>query len=313
MKDKSTNERYKAVLDENKNIIYVKNKKKMNVFDYINYIFFILLAAICIFPVLYVVLLSFASRADYLNSYIMVFPSHFNVESYKSILFQGRIGIAFLISLGITVCGTLYSMILTSFGAYAFTRKQVPGLRLIFTLIIFTMFFGGGLIPFYFVCKQLLGEENIFLLVLPFGINTFNMIVLRNFFSQVPESIVESCKLDGAGEFTVLFRFIIPLSKAGLATVLLFYAVAKWDDWYWPMIFLTKNTKLFPLALELRNVLTLSQSEGYETGGNIDWTQIFAEGRNAAMICLSLLPIMCIYPFLQKYFTKGVMIGGVKS
>ena len=208
--------------------------------------------------------------------------------------------------------GTLYSMILTSLGAYIFTRKQVPGMKILFTFVIFTMFFGGGLIPFYFVCKDIFGTDNLWVLVLPFGINTFNMIVLRNFFSQVPESIIESCRLDGASEFTILLLFVIPLSKAGLATVILFYVVGKWDDWYWPMIFLTKNTHLSPLALELRNVLTMGVDRPIEDG-EIDWTQIFSEGRNAAMICISLLPILCIYPFLQKYFTKGVMIGGVKA
>ena len=267
---------------------------------------------ICLFPVVYEVLLSFASRADYLHFKIIVFPAHFNLEAYKSIFFQGQVGRSFLISVGLTVGGTLYSMILTSLGAYIFTRKQVPGMKILFTFVIFTMFFGGGLIPFYFVCKDIFGTDNLWVLVLPFGINTFNMIVLRNFFSQVPESIIESCRLDGASEFTILLLFVIPLSKAGLATVILFYVVGKWDDWYWPMIFLTKNTHLSPLALELRNVLTMGVDRPIEDG-EIDWTQIFSEGRNAAMICISLLPILCIYPFLQKYFTKGVMIGGVKA
>jgi putative aldouronate transport system permease protein len=289
------------------------NKNRLKPFDYINYLIIGLFAVLCIFPVIYVVLTSFSSKADFLNASLMVFPHNFNIEAYKLIFFQGRVGGAFFNSLVVTIVGTLYSLVLTSLGAYAFTKKDVPGLKVIFTFIILTMFFGGGLIPFYLTVKDLIGVNNYLCLIIPFGINTFNMIVLRNFFSQVPDSIVESCKLDGASEFRILLQFIVPLSKAGLATVALFYIVAKWDDWYWPSIFLTRNTDLYPLALELRNVLSNAQSEGYGNGGPIDTSLLFAEGQNAAMIVVSIFPIMCIYPFLQKYFVKGVMIGSIKS
>ena len=245
----------------------------------------------------------------------MVIPKHFNFEAYKIIFNQGRVGIAFLISLFVTIVGTLYSMILTSLGAYAFTKKEVPGLRGIFTFIIITMFFSGGLIPFYFTVRDVVGLNNLASLIIPFGINTFNMIVLRNFFNQVPKELIESCYLDGASDFRVLWQFVVPLSKAGIATVSLFYIVAKWDDWYWPSILLTRRDDLYPLALELRNVLNNSQSEGYGGDGGIqvDPTLLFAQGQNAAMIVVSILPILCIYPWLQKYFVKGVMIGSVKS
>ena len=311
--NKAENEKYNAVIGADGKITYVKKKKKMLVFDYINYAFFALFGFLCLYPVIYIVLMSFASRGDYLNSSIFVFPWHFNLESYKSIIFQGRVFQAFGISVFLVVVGTVYKLLLTMFGGYAFTRKDLPGLRVIFWFILFTMFFGGGLIPFYFVCKSLFADDNLIVLILPFGCSTFNMIIMRNFFSQVPESIVESCRLDGASEFTILFRFVMPLSKAGIATIALWYIVGIWDDWYWPMIFLTKRTDLFPLALELRSILMKSQTEGIETNGQIDWTQIFSQGREAAMICISLVPILAIYPFLQKYFTKGVMIGGVKA
>lgn len=310
---KAESEKYTAVIGEDGKIKYVKKKKKMLAFDWVNYVLFGLFGFLCIYPVIYIVLMSFASRGDYLNSGIFVFPWHFNLESYKSIIFQDRIFKAFGISALLVVAGTLYRLLLTCFGGYVFTRKDLPGLRVIFWMILFTMFFNGGLIPFYFICKQIFGDDNLFVLILPFGCNTFNMIIMRNFFSQVPESILESCRLDGASEFTILFRFVMPLSKAGIATIMLWYIVGIWDDWYWPMIFITKRTDLYPLALELRSILTKSQTEGIEVGGDVDWTQIFSQGREAAMICISLVPILAIYPFLQKYFTKGVMIGGVKS
>ncbi len=154
--------------------------------------------------------------------------------------------------------------------------------------------------------------DNILSVILPFGINSFNMIILRNFFSQVPKSMVESCKLDGASEFTVLFRFVIPLSKAGIATVALFYMVERWNDWYWPMMFLS-TPDWFPLALELRNILSSNQSTGIGGGGSIDPGVLFEEGKQAAMIVFSMLPILAVYPFVQKYFVKGVMVGSVKD
>lgn len=230
-------------------------KPKVTVFDIVNYSLLTLFGFICIFPVIYVFLMSFASKADYLTAKLLVIPRDFNVEAYKFIFGQGRVPRAFGISFLITVGGTLYSMILTSFGAYAFTRKDIPGLKICFTLILITMFFSGGIIPFYLSVKSMLGINNLWCLVIPFGINSFNLIILRNFFSQVPESLLESCRMEGASEFRVLFQFVIPLSKAGLATVGLWYLVAKWDDWYWPSFFLPSRDDLYPLALELRNVL----------------------------------------------------------
>lgn len=294
------------------NLHYKERKKPLKPFDYVNYALLGLFGLICIFPVIYVVLTSFSSKADYLNAKLMVLPFNFNIENYKYIFFQGRIGNAFLNSLIVTVLGTLYSMVLTCLGAYAFTKKNVPGHKIIFTIIIITMFFGGGLIPFYLTVRRLVGLNSYASLIIPFGVNTFNMIVLRNFFSQVPESVIESCRLDGASEFRILWQFVLPLSKAGIATVSLFYIVAKWDDWYWPSIFINRNTNLYPLALELRNVLNNAQSEGY-IDKPLDSSLLFAEGQNAAMIVISLIPIMAIYPVLQNYFVKGVMLGSIKS
>ena len=174
------------------------------------------------------------------------------------------------------------------------------------------MFFDGGLIPFYLTVRDLKMTNTLWSLIIPFGVSTFDMILLRNFFSQVPEEMIESCKLDGAGEIRIFFGFVIPLSLAGIATITLFTIVAKWNDWYWPLIFLTLRDDLFPLALELRNVLMDQQGAGV-VDGVINTNKVFGQGQNAAMIIISIAPILCIYPFLQKFFVKGVMIGSVKS
>ena len=146
-------------------------KKKFSIFNIVNYSLIGLFALFCIFPVAYVILLSFSSKADYLNSTLIVLPKHFNVEAYKVIFNQGRVGQAFLISLFITTVGTLYSLVLTSLGAYAFMKKNVPGLKIIFTFVIFTMFFSGGLIPFYFTVRSITGINNLACLIIPFGLN----------------------------------------------------------------------------------------------------------------------------------------------
>jgi putative aldouronate transport system permease protein len=290
----------------------LRKRKKIVAFDFFNYAFLGLFGIVCILPLIYVVMLSFAAKSDYLNAALLVVPRNFNLECYKAIFFQERVGNAFAISVLVTLVSVVYSMTLTSLGAYVFTKKNVPGLKIIFSFILVTMFFGGGLVPFYLTVLKTTGIDNLFSLFIPFGINTFNMIILRNFFNQVPTSLVESCKLDGAGEFTILFKFVMPLSTAGLATVSLFYLVGKWDDWYWPSILLPSKINLYPLALELRQALNHEAGEGHGTGG-WDPTKVFAQGQNAAMIVISLLPIMAIYPFLQKYFVKGVMLGSIKT
>lgn len=306
---KENNPNYSAKLIDGK-IVYVK-RKRTTLFDVINYTILGLFALICIVPIVYQFLLSFASRADYLQATTFVIPRHFNFENYKVTLYQDNIFRAFCISVFVTAVSVIYSMVLTSLGAYAFTKKDVPGLKFIFYMIVFTMFFGGGLVPFYLTVMDTVGVNNLASLIIPFGVNTFNMIVLRNFFKQVPDSIIESCRLDGASEFRILFTFVLPLSKAGCATIMLYYLVAKWNDWYWPAIFLADSPELAPMALKIRQGLNNERGEGQ--GGGWDPTRVFSQGANAAMIIIALVPIMAIYPVLQKYFTKGVMLGAIKS
>ena len=272
----------------------------------------VLFGFLCLYPFVNQILISFASPADYLNSVLIVIPKNFNIEAYKYIFFQDRIGMAFAISLGVTVFGTAFNMLMTTFGAYALTKKQMPGRKLFFAFVLITMFFGGGLIPFYLTVKELGLSNSLLSLIFPFSINTFNMIILKKYFNQVPASVIESCKMDGAGEFTLLLRIVLPLSLAGIATISLFYLVERWNDWYWPMLFITDSGK-FPLALELRNILSSNQSTGTGGGGNVDPSMLFSEGQKAATIVLAIFPILIAYPFVQKYFVKGVMLGAIKE
>lgn len=288
-----------------------KKKKRVSVWTVLIYAFIVLLTLACLFPIVYEVLLSFASKEDYLQSDFLIFPVHFNFENYKIILLQDRIPIAFLISVFLTAVNLVYSMAIDILAAYVLAQRDLPGRKIFFTFLLIPMFFSGGLVPFYLTLRSLNFTNNLLGLILPFGVGGFNVILLRNFFAQVPNDIIESAKLEGVSDFRVLWQFILPLSKAGIATISLFILVGKWNDWYWPMILLTEDN-LFPLALELRNVLNSTRAD-LIPDGSVDMNVIFAEGRNAAMIIVALLPIMAIYPFLQKNFVKGIMIGAIKS
>ncbi len=289
-------------------------KKKISTFDIINGSVLLLFGAICVFPLLYEALIAFSSKTDFYQSNFIVFPKNFTLENFKFIFIQNNIGRSLVISLFITVVGVIYSMILTIIGAYALSREDMPFKKALFIFVLFTMFFGGGLIPFYLVVKNLgltgNNASSIFSVIVPFGVSGFNMIILRNFFRAVPEEMLEACYIDGASQLEILIKFVVPLSKAGIATVALFYAVERWNDWYWPMLFIT-NSDYAPLSLVLRNVLFSNSALDSVVG--VDSTVTFAEGQGAATILISILPILCVYPFVQKYFVRGVMLGSVKG
>ncbi len=289
-------------------------KQKVTVFGIVNTILLVLFGVICLFPLVYELLISVASKVDYYQSNFITIPRHFTIENFKFIFVQSNIGRSFLISMFTTVAGTIYNMVLTIIGSYALSREDMPFKKVFFFFVLFTMFFGGGLVPFYLVVKSLglltYNATSILSVVIPFGISGFNMIILRNFFRAVPEEILEACEIDGASQLRILVQFILPLSKAGLATVALFYAVERWNDWYWPMLFIT-NADYAPLSLALRNIL--SANTALDSVGGVDSTITFAEGQSAAAILVAIIPIVCVYPFVQKYFVQGVMLGGVKS
>ena len=282
----------------------------MTVWKAIIYVCLFVFMACCLFPLLYEVMLSVSSRDDFLASKFIVIPKHFNLEMYKLILFQDLIGRSFIISVCITLIATVYSMAVLSLGAYVLLKNDLPGRRIFFILLLITMFFSGGLIPMVLTLRSLNLTNNFAGLILPFGVSAFNIILLRNFFAQVPKEVLESARMDGCDDFGCLFRFILPLSKAGLATIAVFTLVGKWNDWYWPMVLLT-DEEMYPLAYQVK--MALNASVDNVEAGIIDMTKVFAEGRNGAIIVISLFPIAIVYVALQKYFVQGVMLGAVKS
>ncbi len=274
-----------------------------------------MLAFITIFPLYYVVLISFADYGAVQKQLIYIFPTSLNLEAYKLIFDEKMFFNAFLVSVFITVVGTVLSMLLSTAASYALSKKFVPGQKIMFTLILIPMFFGGGLIPYYMMIKNLHLIDKIWVMILPGAVNTFYLILLKNFFEDLPASIEESAKIDGANDLYILYRIVLPTSAPVIATISLFYAVDRWNDYYTALLFIS-NRNLYPLQLLLREaILNVNQIMASSIGAQIAQSNRapYTQGLQMAIIVISTIPIFCVYPFLQKHFTKGIMLGAIKE
>ena len=284
------------------------------VFDGLIYLFMLLFFIIVAYPILYVLALSFSSREAVLNNEVYIIPVGFNFDNYKLVLKHEFLPKAFLNSVFYTVFGTLYSMILTILGAYALSRKNYFGRDFIMFLIAFTMMFGGGMIPSYMLIKNLGLLNTRLALIIPFAVSQYNLIVMRTYMQQIPSAIEESAKLDGANDFVILFRIFVPMSKPVIATITLFYAAGQWNDFFSGLIYLDDKNK-FPLQLVIRDLLitqndaTLNQGLAAQQG----MPSLTPGGSRAAIVVVTVLPLLVVYPFIQKYFVKGVMLGSIKG
>lgn len=273
----------------------------------------LLLALAVVFPFYNVLIVSFGTPTG------MIFPKIFNLQAYAYILGQGQVVHAFLVSLGVVIVGTFLSLLVTTCTSYALSRKELPGKGIIMGVIVFTMFFGGGLIPWYLVIKNLGLINNYLVLILPSTMNAFYMIVMLTFFRQFPEGLEESARIDGANDWTILMKVVIPTSAPVLATIGLFYAVDRWNDWFTPLLFIT-DPNMWPLQLFTQqfiiNSTSILQNAVGSAGASSVVTQmvpVLPDSLKMAVIVIGVLPIMLVYPFLQKYFAKGVMIGSIKG
>lgn len=298
------------------NKLLLKNgKNNLNGFDIFNSVLMVVLAFITLFPLYYVVLISFADYAAVQKQLIYILPTSLDLEAYKLIFSQGLFSHAFFVSVFITGFGTTLSMFLSTAAAYALSKKFVPGQKIMFTLILIPMFFGGGLIPYYLMIKDLHMIDTIWVLVLPGAVNSFYLVLLKNFFEDLPVSIEESAKIDGANDLLILYRIVLPTSAPVIATISLFYAVDKWNEYYDALLFIS-NRNLYPLQLVLREaILDFNQIMGSGIGAQIANSNRapYAKGLQMAIIVISTVPIFCVYPFLQKHFTKGIMFGAIKE
>ncbi|OPH46649.1 ABC transporter permease [Paenibacillus ferrarius] len=292
-----------------------KRRGKGNIADIVIHAVLILLTFCMIFPFYNVILMSFSDSVAVSKQIVYLIPTTFDFSAYSYIFHEPRFLQALYVTLFVTLVGTCINMIVTVSGAYVLSKKGIPGQKFIMSAIIFTMFFNGGLIPLYLTMKNYGLINNLLVMILPVAVNTFYLIICMAFFRTLPAALEESAKIDGANDIQILYQIILPISRPMLATIALFYAVDRWNEWWFGVLFMT-DVHLLPLQALLREILTNYQ----QLLTNINASTVVSQNTSLrpemlkmAVLVVSALPIVCLYPFLQKYFTKGVMIGSIKG
>ena len=292
----------------------MKKSLSYKVFLVINAVLLILLALSCLYPFLNMFATSLSTNEAVMKGSVSIWPEGFNLEAYRRILKESQFWIGYKNTILYTVLGTIISLVMTIICAYPLSRKNLIGKKPILLFMIFTMYFGGGLIPSYLLIKNLGIMNTIASIVLPGAISVYNMLIMKTFFQGIPESLIEAAQIDGMGHLGILCKIVVPLSKPILATMTLFYAVGYWNDWFTALIYMNSNSK-YPVTLFLRDIVmgvTLQAQSGQAIDASAA-TSVMAQTMQSATVMLVTVPILCVYPFVQKHFVKGVMIGSVKE
>ncbi|MCY8981044.1 carbohydrate ABC transporter permease [Bacillus halotolerans] len=287
------------------------NTKAGRVFDVCNILFLGGVGAITILPFLYIIAGSFATEAELAQRSFFIFPKTFTLDAYRYVFSTPTFIRSMGVSIFITVVGTAVQLFFTFTMAYPLAKRHVKGRNLLLNLVIFSMLFSGGMIPTYLVVKSLGLLDSYWALILPMAINPFNLIIIKNFFQQLPQELEESAKIDGCSEIGVFWRIALPLSKPVIATFALFYAVGIWNDFFHALLYINDSAK-WPLQMVLRQVTILSDLTA-TNGDTMQNTIPPEQGIKLAVIVIATIPILAVYPFLQKHFAKGVLIGSVKG
>ncbi|RAV04101.1 carbohydrate ABC transporter permease [Paenibacillus sp. YN15] len=283
------------------------------IFDITNVVVLGVLALITVIPFIYVIAGSFATQEELLERGFILFPTEFSLSAYEFIFSTSTLVRSLLVTIFITVVGTLINLIFTCLMAYPMARRDLDFRKPIQLMVIFTMLFSGGMIPTFLVVKNLHMIDTYWALLLPGAISAFNLIIIRSFFQQLPEGLEESAKIDGASDPGILVKIVLPLSMPVLATFSLFYAVGHWNTFFSAVLYINDSTK-WPIQVLLRQIVILSQ--GGSLGDTTAFEQDFVPPDQAvkmAVIVISTIPILIVYPFLQKHFAKGVLLGSVKG
>jgi putative aldouronate transport system permease protein len=281
-------------------------------FDAINMLFMILLMLVTFYPIIYVAFASI-SDADSLMAHqgFLWRPLGFSLEAYTHVFQNKMLLKGYGNTLFVVVIGLLLNIVLTAFGAYALSRKSLQYRKQLMLFLVFTMFFSGGLIPLYLTVKGVGLLNSLWALIIPQAINTFNLILMKTAFEAIPDALEESAKIDGANDFVILFRIVMPLSMPVIAVMLLYYGVSHWNSWFNAMIYLQERS-LYPLQLVLREILLQGEANS-NTGASDGDAAMLAATMKYATIIVATVPILLAYPFLQKYFVKGALIGAIKG
>lgn len=293
----------------------MKTEGKNKVLTFLNYLGLSVLSLIFILPFYMLVVSSFVSEAELARrGNLILYPEQFNFDAYKlllsgnSLIYSGYKNTIFVV-----LTGTVLSMLVTSTYAYAVSKKELPGRNFFNMFALITMIFSAGLIPSFLLNKSIGLLDNRWVIILPNLMSAWNMFILKNFFQEIPKSLEESAVIDGAGAVTVLFKIIIPLSLPAIATIGLFYGVGYWNAWFNAAIYLNNPAKL-PIQNIMRNIVMNNDTKNLNNEmQNLVVNKPTAEALKSAVIVVSTIPIICVYPFIQKYFVKGVMVGSVKG
>lgn len=285
------------------------------IFDVVNYIVLTLVALTTIAPFIYIIGASFATELELAQRPLLIIPHDISFNAYEYIFSTNKIVSGFKNSIIITVAGTLINLFFTVTMAYAISKPRLRGRNFVLNMVIFSMFFGGGMIPSYIVTANLLNMKNTYWSVLlPGAISAYNMMIVKNFFQGIPQELEESASMDGCTDVGILWKIVLPLSLPVLATFGLFYAVGHWNSYFGAMIYMPGAREKWPLQVLLREIIILSNATVADSSAlDPEFVQPPEQSVKMAVIVVSTIPIMCVYPFLQKYFVKGVMVGALKG
>ena len=283
------------------------------IFTVFNYTFITVLCLVMLYPFWHVVMQSFSSMEETLKGGMFLYPKGFNIDTYKSVFNNPQVFTGFGTSFMVTIVGTVLGTLLTAMTAYPLSKARLRGGKVMMVLVLFTMIFAAGMIPSFLLVQGLGLLDNRLALILPALVSAYNCIIMKNFFLSIPESLEESARIDGANDIRIFFSIIVPLSKATIATIALFMAIAYWNDYFSTVLYIRSSDK-WALQAVLRNMLTNTQQAMAQAGVNvINTSNTNSETIKAGTIVISTVPILVVYPFVQKYFVTGVMIGGVKG
>lgn len=278
-------------------------------FEIVNLLIMLFVLLATLYPFWYVIVSSVSTMGHLIKNGFVLWPDGLHWEAYRQVFSNSLVPTAYRNTIIVTLGGTAISMVLTIMGAYVLSLKKLPGRTAITMFFVFTMLFGGGLVPTYLVVSGLGLIDTLWALILPGCISTYNMVLMRNFFQSVPDALYEAAEIDGENMVGYLVRILLPLSVASIATITLFYAVGYWNAYFGSLIYI-RDRSLWPMQTVLRQVLMSSMESEFYTDAK---RSVATETLKNAMIVVSVVPILVVYPFIQKYFVKGVMVGSLKG
>ena len=283
--------------------------RKIQGLDIIICVILVFYAVLIVFPFWNAFVISVSSESAYLKNNLLLWPTELDLTSYQKVFANNELWNGFGITMILLIGGTLYQLFFTVITGYAMSRNKWTGKNFVMNMILVTMFFGGGMVPYYYLIKSLGMMNHIAVMIIPGAIDTFNMLLMRNYFASLPAEMEESAKIDGANDLVIFVKIFLPLSLPMLATIGLFFAVGNWNSWYNAMLFIPDDRSIWPLQMVLRTMINKVSSNIENPTAQED----FSQGLTMASIFFTIVPMMCFYPFLQRFFVKGIVVGAIKG